>query len=542
MSQEENEIKEKKHLSFEKKLIIFVSVIIIIIIAVTAVLIANTKDKKQNVEIEIVDKETNEEKKDNKKEIKGSDITDIYNTNAIKIEEKDYIVQRENISDEMSYIKIDGLKDENIENSINDKLYNVVSQGYNEILEKGKKKYKEDKMKKMKVEGYSFVSFSGANILSGYIGMTLNNSNGSYDISGDYTFNVSLETGEDIEFLDLFSSDANIVSIAERSIYENLAWSYQSEEGNDMKKIDYGSIEDKVFLYVQKFKEKISKNKLKFYVTSRYIYGVNLYDSSSDRDLIGYLNIDMTKFVNYISLYNLCSQKKDIYDGKYLSTKGLFIFEDDNVGTTYFDAKNEENYFLRLWLTSSFEQGDVNKEKADKLVEKYKEEIPKTINEYKKEMGNKAIVVTSSVQIINNDLENLIEVQEYYDFYSVKKDFYKKTFYNLVRESCQTNLAEGPSLYINYYDKYEKQVNNRTIYISKKYNPKTLKLVSKEISDSEKDDKEAEEQTENNNIQENVINNNEITNDIVNNVVDENMINNVNTVPEENEEKNNIEN
>ena len=86
MSQKENEIKEKKHLSFEKKLIIFVSVTIILIIAVTAILIVNTKDKKQNVEIEIVDKETKEEKKDDKKETKGANITDIYNTNAIKIE------------------------------------------------------------------------------------------------------------------------------------------------------------------------------------------------------------------------------------------------------------------------------------------------------------------------------------------------------------------------------------------------------------------------------------------------------------------------
>ncbi len=539
MSQKENEIKEKKHLSFEKKLIIFVSVTIILIIAVTAILIVNTKDKKQNVEIEIVDKETKEEKKDDKKETKGANITDIYNTNAIKIEEKDYIIQRGSLSDEMKYIKIDGLKDENIEKSINDKIYNMVQNGYNEILEKGKKKYKEDKMKKMKIEGYSFVSFSGANVLSGYIGMDISKSDGSYDISEDYTFNISLLTGEDIKFLDLFSSDANIVSIAESSIYENLAWSYESEEGHDMDKIDYSSIEDKVFLYVQKFKEKVKKNELKFYVTSRYIYGMNLY---SEKNFEGYMQIDMTKFVNYVSLYNLCSEKKNIYDDKYLSTKGLFIFEDDNVNVTYFEAKNEENYFLRLWLSSFFEEGDVNKVNADKLVEKYKEEIPKTIDKYKKEMGNKAVVVTSSVQIINNDSENVIEVQEYYDFYSVKKDFYKKTFYNLVRDSCQINMAEGSSLYINYYDKYEKQVKNRTVYIMKKYNPKTLKLVSKEISDSEKKDEKREKpekKPKKNDNMENIINNNVIDENIVNNIVDNNVINSINTMPEENEETKN---
>lgn len=538
MSQENNNEKKKK-ISFEKKLIIFVIITIIIMIGITIGFIVNSKNKDDSKISQNLDNSINQEKVDDKKDknIKRAKITDTYNVNPIKISEKDYIIQRGNISDEMRYIQIDGLKDENIEKSINEKIYNIVVDGYNNILEKGKKKYKEDRFKKMNIDGSVYTAFNGANILSGNINININKEDGSYLINNEYTFNISLVTGEDIKFRDIFTSDANMVSIAEQSIYENLAWTYQdSELGSDMRKIDYSSIEDKVFLYVKEFKDKIKNNKLKYYITSKDIYCVDFY---SEKDAQIYLDIDMKKFVDYVAIYNAYSDKTDIYDGKYVAAKNLFIFEYNDIYCKYLETANDEDYFLRMGINSYFEDGDVNKAQADKLVEDYKDKSKNTINNYEKKVDkkSKAIATIANVQVMSGE-NNTFNVMEYYDLYFVEKNFYKKKFSNIIRDSCQSNPVEGPGIYIDYDEnKYKKQVKHKYVYIDRKYNAKTLKVISEEISDSDEEDSAKNESTENNSNntikEENTINNNEVNTNTVGNVINNNVIiNDTNMVPE----------
>ena len=214
MSQENNNEKKKK-ISFEKKLIIFVIITIIMMIGITIGFIVNSKNKDDSKISQNLDNSINQEKVDDKKDknIKRAKITDTYNVNPIKISEKDYIIQRGNISDEMHYIEIDGLKDKNIEKSINEKIYNIVVDGYNNIVEKGKKKYKEDKFKKMNIDGSVYTAFNGANILSGNINININKDDGSYLINNEYTFNISLVTGDDIKFSDIFYEFLNLSNL-----------------------------------------------------------------------------------------------------------------------------------------------------------------------------------------------------------------------------------------------------------------------------------------------------------------------------------------
>ncbi len=231
-------------------------------------------------------------------------------TNAIKTSFETYVSGEkfesiwgeEFYEEEVKYIQIDGLKNEAVEEKINNKIKNAAF----DVLERARGyKIKETS---------ASVNGNFSNILS--IGIFYNGHNGESYAEGTYHenryLNIDLSTGNDIEFEDLFLSDASIKNILTKGIYEDL----QKDSAGSSFYFDYiyGCIGDRYYeIPYEKRDEEIKK------------LGLMTYDEWMDYYVRGSMEEELIKIL----------QKIDKGDFEYFISENMLIINVENKSVCY---------------------------------------------------------------------------------------------------------------------------------------------------------------------------------------------------------------
>ena len=380
----------------------------------------------------------------------GIDLYETYDDNSIiweqiKIDEGTIIGE---------YYQIKGLKDKEVEEKINKILEN-------ELLAKAKEYEKREDVEKIWINQYKYASF--ANVISTYnsiaVSLTEKDEHGYnkyLDIPNTYT-NLELITGNKIKFEELFTKNADILSIIKEKIYENLAWSEYSNNINWDEQYDpeiFESLskniaidEDKYIQLIQKFK---TTEEIKFYFNPISIY-VDFEDE--------FMQINMKDCYNDIAIYNRFLTQKTIYESNDIGRKNIINLtikygEEDIV----FEEMGfiEDNLYVDITIYNSYYGDETYKEKAqDKCLEEIKKRLDSKI-EFAKDNPNKKMYYFETANIANDTYWNESTITIYHGFetYEMASQKFDKEFYPMLLERYREESSS------EYYDStYREKIN-----------------------------------------------------------------------------------
>lgn len=341
----ENQPKEIKETSY-KDVVIFLVIFGIIAVTLTSMYASYTKNIVGNTNL---DKITSNEFAESGEIIEepiamadkkyAVEYDEMYFINDIEISEKNYIsgdfIKEETYGDtkyyeeNATYIQIDGLKDEEVEKEINQRIRNEVF----EILAI------QDNHKIKTVDMYSHANFS--NILSLQIYYRFFNDKGYEEnaTSGRKYFNIDLSTGNDIKFEELFLDGVSVKNILSECIYSGQQYAegyfeygqyVLKETGKDLYEYDY-STRDEEFKklglmtyeeweswYIKSnFEEnaakvmyELSKGNIDFYIDQ---YSISLISNDAF-----YYSINLRKNLESLALYKRFMKDETIFDNKHI--------------------------------------------------------------------------------------------------------------------------------------------------------------------------------------------------------------------------------
>ena len=372
-------------------------------------------------------------------------LNDTYDLNDILITNQKYnygkSIKKENNTTYYvwngNYIKISGLKNKTIEDSINNKIKET---SMNLVVKEATPKDE---------YGYKIDCICNSNF-SNVLSITFYNSYYKYnDKSYITSLNFNLTTGEEIKFSDLFTNTASLKHIIVQSAYTNIAMENAYSEnatksesetkststnqltyGVDMSGIDYSNIEEKMFEIINDY---YSGSEIMFYFTPKSI--IFRIDEVT-------ISIKMQDFYQDIAIYNRYASNTSIYDGTYNAEKNVVVFINrTNCYYSKLDISSENVYFdFRLKINDSNDKimGDT---KYLSVIQNYIKKVENKVSKMKQVNDNTATLysVTSSVSI--NDSGNL-------DFYEdtltmgMDKEYYKNTFKSYAIESAQSDSSE----------------------------------------------------------------------------------------------------
>ena len=310
---------------------IFIIIFALVAIVVTGFLIWYTLINNSNTE---TDTETTDVFYiSTEKTSEGLSTYDTYDENAITIEE----IEDEIDEVTVSYVQIDGLIDEEIENKINQEIKDLA--------------YGYDAEKTVEYCNF-YITANYANVLSieGYYEYT-EGEDEDY-VEETKTLNYDLTTGEQIEFYDLFVSESAGLSVVRDSAYIDLADVYSNEartdEWNmyepDMSTIDYGEIEEDLNYVVLCYRKK----KIERFCFSEQTIYFWIDDGNGESEAY---SINMVDFLENIAIYNRYStvSSEEIYEDTSISRKDLLVLT-YNMETIYEIKEEKDNYYIDIYM------------------------------------------------------------------------------------------------------------------------------------------------------------------------------------------------
>lgn len=394
--------KEKGNVNYAILILVLYS---ILALGVTFYLISvknNKKDISSNIKIE--ENITNENKKTpDYSKIKRVSLTDKYYINNLKIENKsEYAGDIVNYSNgtpqykvSINYPEISGLKDIKVQEKINNDIKNKIEELKDNL------EIKDSEINNIYISADVMGNFSDVLSISFYKANFLENN----DVKSKHTgLSFRLDTGEKLEFEDLFTEDASLKSIMSQSAYKKLAYEYATEaEGfdmfRDMNEFDYSELENRVYKFMNLYNQNPD---IEFYFSETSIYAYF-------QDKL--ITIDMIDFDKYINIYNLVNSNKSLYTNqnkeKINYIFGTAIFEKYE----YFD-KISDNVFLGIFNDYKNPNDETYNElytEYMKTYNQYKDKIIDAIKDYEKE-NEKSVIYDISYLYIDKYNDNLLSI------------------------------------------------------------------------------------------------------------------------------------
>lgn len=343
-----NNIKEEtsniKNSIPNKALICFLIIFTIVAVGVTAALIYLTNNKEAETS------KAPENIQNNVEEIKdesnlASKLTDMYSENPIEIElyyyydgvtkkesqyaegeNEDYLKEHEK---KCSYIQINGLKDKTVQNKINKEIEETTKK----LLDKCN-------------SSYAILEGNYANVIS--ISISSEEFAETGDYTGSQTLNYRLDTGEQIQFEDLFTNKAYIKTILTQSAYKQYIKD-NHYDFLDLDDVDYSKVESYAYNIVNRY---INGEKFLFAFSYNEIYLI--FNNE-------YITINMEDFYNNIAIYKRYLTDKDIYENDVKAPK-TFVFSTRMFDNCFYSKLEEtgENLFTDVSLYNFSESEDKN--------------------------------------------------------------------------------------------------------------------------------------------------------------------------------------
>lgn len=397
---------------------------------------------------------------------------------------------------EVNYIQISGLKDRNVQATINQAIKDKVD----ELKEKLMPEIDNKDVERISISAILYGNFSDVISVSieEFIHYDYNDENYENDEYNEnsYGLNFSLETGELIAFKDLFWEDSPIKTILSQSIYKDFAWDYAFEQDEyewdwNMDNTDYSIIESKVYNFMYKY----NKNpNLDFWFTTSSI--VIPYEKSNT------ISIDMADFYKYIAIYKKYKSNKNLYEEN-TNQKEFYVFANyvPTGDETREEGKKADNVYYYLECYDSLENFSSEGEKAHQ--EAYRTAISK-INEYAKELRN-----NGEYGYIINGYYNSFDESEYdgrcgYNFALEIAECTREYFDKHLEDALAAGAREvkvdiTPTNYFyidkdnfEFYESYNEWVDNYTDESTKQQNTYTREDRQRDELEREKTEEEVE--------------------------------------------------
>ena len=339
-----------------------------------------------------------------------------YNNNSLNITQE--YIDKEKEYPSFQYIKISGLKNGNIENKINNEIYEYV------------KKRKNNKAKSSVVT----VRLNAFNILS----LEISTYNGEkYD---RMALNYDLNTGEKIEFNDIFTNTANITSIVYAGVYDKLSTSISHKllnisreieaykafketgiesEWSSSRSLDEMKKEEKEYqeelanveeTALGETKKILNSEDKMFYITN---YGVVIFKSDEyGQDIV----INAKNNMEYFGFYEKYLNNKSIYkEDKGL--KNLFLSGNTNYDVVYNRVEEISDYAL-IDYEKCYEYNSNEISYIDQEINKYKAKFDK----------NKFNYLNVDSQYYPKSDKNIGAISGTLNLCTMNKDYYKNTY------------------------------------------------------------------------------------------------------------------
>lgn len=440
-----------------KKIWIFIICFAVIAGAVTTAAILYSNANKGNISFL---PNNNVEEKNTKISSDGlgiKSLNDTYNLNDILVlKQETYYgeeLKKENNTTyhtwNINYLKITGLKNKMIEDSINDKIKDIA---INSVVKEAKAKDS---------YGYAIDCYCNANF-SNVISFTFYNSYYNYtDTSYSTSLNFNLITGEEIKFSDLFTNTASLKHIITQSAYtclaidriystnavqnENEVKSASTNEmkyGVDMNGIDYSNIEEKI---CEMLNDYYSGNKINFNFTPKVI---NIRYNGATIEII------MKNFYQDIAIYSRYANNNSIYDGTYSNEKNVIVFIDrTNSYYSKLDINGEDTFFdFKIGVENQNSDDNIyDNTKFMSIIKKYISDETEKIAKMKQDKRDNALLYSITVSTTVDSNNNLILYEDILTM-EMDKQYFKDTYRNYAIE-CAQAIDEDFAYTNNYYIK-----------------------------------------------------------------------------------------
>ena len=245
--------------------------------------------------------------------------SETYNENDLVI--KEYIDNNgkvvENKSEErntggqrISFIQIEGLKDKNIQNIVNNKLKDTAyGMGSNLAIE-------------------SNITANFSNIISVTISSFEN-----HNFKEQKVLNIDLNTGEEIPFEKVFVSSASVNSILSDGLYKILAWDVRSQNTNqdnweddfDISKYDISDFESKEVILAKRY-EKLNGN-INYSISFSGLIIYDLLDGLTQNSYMHTIEIDFVDHLEDIAIFKRYVTQDSIFERADLGMKNMIVCE-----------------------------------------------------------------------------------------------------------------------------------------------------------------------------------------------------------------------
>lgn len=445
----------KEKMKLTTKIIIFLSIFFVICVAftVTAILIKNIKPTFSSPSTSFI----------NEDGLGIKSLTEQYNENDLKITTvsdskgtRDIANGLEYITSKLTieYIKIEGLKNKEIENKINKEIMVFVYSLYTD------EELADPEIDYMQIYANSESNFG--NTLSVYINKTIfypNNTSKEIN-STNYYLNYDLTTGNKLKFTDLFTN-SSLKNVLIQCVYDNVLSNYtylidDDEWPIDMSKADLSTVEEETYAKLNKLMNNLDN--IKFYYTPSYI-------CISDYDL----TITMSRIYQNIAIYNRFKTDESIFDGTYVGNKNMFVFSRrysyvENQYSKYEDIYDNFRVEALVEMNKDLLHDSSAKEKLNSIIKTIENEISKLKKEAKQNT-KKAYVYTAYFSISSGESydlniegipNNMLFTYGNSKVYKMTKEYYNKVF--IAEIASYYNTLDGGG-YFPVFDYYKEDKN-----------------------------------------------------------------------------------
>lgn len=397
----------------DKKTLILLSIFAIIALAITAGAIYYTKSKESNnIQFEKINNVFTDNILSNTQTITPDNLgikslQDKYDLNDLLIINQndtygDKISNQNSYNWNIEYVKIQGLKNKTIENKINQSIEQQVKNYIVKDAPKG--------------EAYFISTYCTANY-SNILSMIIHN---SYYEQNKNNFqkciNYDLNTGNEINFNELFTNVTSVKNIISKCAYNSIALEIGSEKdlGADMNNIDYSNVNDRVFNILAEYN---SGTPIEFYFTARQIYAFIAGEN---------FNIDMRDYYENIAIYNRYASNKNLYETSYSAEKNVYVFL-DRIGCYYSKLENNsDNIYTDFKLGLADTNKVINNKQYMTIIEDYKNYFNNQLLKYKEYLNqnkDKAILYAVTAELEINDDGKATIIQDIQKFEMDKNYF-----------------------------------------------------------------------------------------------------------------------
>lgn len=361
------------------------------------------------------------------------------------------------------YVQVSGLKDENVQESVN----RQIKERINKVLDSNYFKSNSDDSAYVR----TYVTANFSDVLSVKIFVKFKD---GFDKT--YGLNFRLDDGEILDIGDLFTYDAPKKNIVTTSAYRSFALDYYTDEGisNDF----YTNIEDDVIGFLTDYN---NGGVTEFSFTP---ITIELYKDGKT------VTIDMTKYYNYIAIYTAFTSSSDLYDSSENVGSKLPVFINRPKSLADLYEKVNDSCVIDVIIYSD-EEFNLKEKKA---IENYTNDLKEQLKTIKTQRGiyySNYIKVSRSKE---NDEEILVFTEDECvaraDDDSFKDDVYSKI---IMAERDLNNLSYSKS---KIHILSDDEIESNSIEV--KYSVNTGKKIedeSEEIDEEEPQDNEENEPT-----------------------------------------------